>query len=142
MVSGLFLNVAKKVTEKDSIIKNFGDDKSNNTLLKLITTSSSNNSNNQIAPYRTLRSGQPVFVHPSSAMFSLTFNHGNYDKNNNNKDGNKDTISKRFKRLPDFVIFAELLFTTKHYMRGISRIEGSWLPDIVPLIYKKLNTNS
>ena len=32
-----------------------------------------------------------------------------------------------FKNLPEFVVYSELLTTTKQYMRGVTAIDGSWL---------------
>lgn len=57
------------------------------------------------APYRTLRGNQPVHVHPTSVLFSLV----------------------QSRKLPEFVVFAELLITSKQYMRHITAIDGSWV---------------
>ena len=34
---------------------------------------------------------------------------------------------KKKNRLPPFVVFSELLVTTKSYMRGVTAVEGDWL---------------
>lgn len=65
------------------------------------------------APYRTCRGGQPVHIHPSSVLFS--------------------SLSGR--KLPDYVVYAEVLITSKQYMRGVTAIEGAWLPELVPSLF-------
>mmetsp|Transcript_3409 Transcript_3409/g.5326 ORF Transcript_3409/g.5326 Transcript_3409/m.5326 type:complete len:355 (+) Transcript_3409:3-1067(+) len=58
------------------------------------------------APYRTVSGGQDVYVHPSSALFA------------------------RGSKLPRHVVFAEILVTTKHYMRCISVMDIGWLQEL------------
>jgi HrpA-like RNA helicase len=67
------------------------------------------------APYSTIRGNQPVHIHPSSVLFS-------------NPSGRK---------LPEYVVFAELLITTKHYMRNVTAVEGSWLMELAPNLFKR-----
>ena len=55
--------------------------------------------------YLALTSRQPVSIHPSSALFS--------------------------RRAP-CVLFNELLFTTRLYMREVTQIEREWLPELAP----------
>ena len=59
--------------------------------------------------FRTLSEGNTVFLHPASALFG---------KN------------------PDFVVFNELVFTTKEYMRGVSVIDPRWLVHVAPAFYR------
>lgn len=68
------------------------------------------------APYRTIRGNQPVHIHPSSVLFSM--------------------INSR--KLPAFVVFADLLTTTKQYMRNVTVIDGDWLPELFPQNFSKL----
>jgi HrpA-like RNA helicase len=68
------------------------------------------------APYRTVRGNQPVHIHPSSVLFSM--------------------INSR--KLPAFVVFADLLTTTKQYMRNVTVIDGDWLPELFPQNFSKL----
>lgn len=51
---------------------------------------------------------QEVFIHPSSSLCG---------------------------RKPNCIFFNELVYTTKHYMRGVSCIENNWLPEVAPMIY-------
>jgi hypothetical protein len=55
--------------------------------------------------YLALTSRQAVSVHPSSVLFS---------------------------RRVGCVVFNELLFTTRLYMRDVTQIERDWLPELAP----------
>ncbi|RZC87963.1 hypothetical protein C5167_004142 [Papaver somniferum] len=59
--------------------------------------------------YRTLVDNQPVYIHPSSALFQ---------------------------RQPDWVIYNELVMTTKEYMREVTVIDPKWLVDLAPRFFK------
>ncbi|KAF0935567.1 hypothetical protein E2562_034440, partial [Oryza meyeriana var. granulata] len=59
--------------------------------------------------YRTLVENQPVYIHPSSALFQ---------------------------RQPDWVIYHELVMTTKEYMREVTVIDPKWLTELAPRFYK------
>ena len=59
--------------------------------------------------YRTLVENQPVYIHPSSALFQ---------------------------RQPDWVIYHELVMTTKEYMRERTVIDPKWLVELAPRFYK------
>eukprot|EP00697_Spironema_sp_BW2_P010937 gnl/Spiro4/26471_TR13169_c0_g1_i1.p1 gnl/Spiro4/26471_TR13169_c0_g1~~gnl/Spiro4/26471_TR13169_c0_g1_i1.p1 ORF type:complete len:1156 (+),score=360.68 gnl/Spiro4/26471_TR13169_c0_g1_i1:102-3569(+) len=60
--------------------------------------------------YRTLVENQPVYMHPSSSLFQ---------KN------------------PDWVIYHELVMTTKEYMREVMLIDPKWLTQLAPKFYKQ-----
>eukprot|EP00938_MAST-03A_sp_MAST-3A-sp1_P003809 g3809.t1 len=60
--------------------------------------------------YRTMVEGTPVYVHPSSALF------------------NKN---------PEWLIYHELVLTTKEYMRNTLAIEPKWLLELAPQFYSK-----
>lgn len=64
--------------------------------------------------YRTLVDQNPVYIHPSSALF------------------NKN---------PEWVIYHELVLTTKEYMRNIMVIEAKWLTELAPAFYKPADPN-
>lgn len=64
--------------------------------------------------YRTLVDQNPVYIHPSSAIF------------------NKN---------PEWVIYHELVLTTKEYMRNIMVIEAKWLTELAPAFYKPADPN-
>ncbi|CAM8876327.1 unnamed protein product [Rhodiola kirilowii] len=59
--------------------------------------------------YRTLVENQPVYIHPSSALFQ---------------------------RQPDWVIYYELVMTTKEYMREVTVIDPKWLIELAPRFFK------
>uniref|UniRef100_A0A7S3PIF3 RNA helicase n=1 Tax=Aplanochytrium stocchinoi TaxID=215587 RepID=A0A7S3PIF3_9STRA len=60
--------------------------------------------------YKTLVEGQPVYIHPSSALF------------------NKN---------PDWLIYHELVLTTKEYMRNVMLLDPKWLLEFAPKFFKK-----
>lgn len=64
--------------------------------------------------YRTLVDQNPVYIHPSSAVF------------------NKN---------PEYVIYHELVLTTKEYMRNILVIDAKWLTELAPAFYKQADPN-
>ncbi|KAG7563629.1 S1 domain [Arabidopsis suecica] len=59
--------------------------------------------------YRTLVENQPVYIHPSSALFQ---------------------------RQPDWVIYHDLVMTTKEYMREVTVIDPKWLVELAPRFFK------
>ncbi|OQS02240.1 ATP-dependent RNA helicase DHX8 [Thraustotheca clavata] len=60
--------------------------------------------------YRSMVEGQPVYIHPSSSLF------------------NKN---------PEWVIYQELVLTTKEYMRNVMAIDPKWLVELAPAFFKK-----
>ncbi|KAI9565872.1 putative pre-mR-splicing factor ATP-dependent R helicase DHX16-like [Daphnia sinensis] len=59
--------------------------------------------------YKTVKHNQTVLIHPNSSMFE---------------------------ELPRWLIYHELVFTTKEYMRQVIQIENSWLLEVAPHYYK------
>ncbi|XP_025424865.1 ATP-dependent RNA helicase DHX8 [Sipha flava] len=59
--------------------------------------------------YRTLVDGQAVYIHPSSALFN---------------------------RQPEWVMYHELVQTTKEYMREVTTIDPRWLVEFAPAFFK------
>ncbi|KAH8925906.1 adenosinetriphosphatase [Atractiella rhizophila] len=59
--------------------------------------------------YKTLTEGTPVFLHPSSALFN---------------------------RAPEWLIYHELVLTTREYMRAVTAIEPQWLAECAPRFFK------
>ncbi|KFQ67685.1 putative ATP-dependent RNA helicase DHX37, partial [Phaethon lepturus] len=55
--------------------------------------------------YKTALLDDPVFIHPSSILF---------------------------KQLPEFVVYQEIVETTKLYMKGVSAVEPEWIPALLP----------
>jgi HrpA-like RNA helicase len=68
------------------------------------------------APYRTVEGNQDVYIHPSSSLFS--------------KAGGK---------MPKHLVYAEILMTTKCYMRYVSVMDIEWLAE---LDISHINTHS
>ena len=60
--------------------------------------------------YKTMVDGNPVYIHPSSALF------------------NKN---------PEWVIYHELVLTTKEYMRNVLTLDPKWLIELAPAFYKQ-----
>jgi len=60
--------------------------------------------------YRTVKGGTTVHVHPSSALY-------------------------RSERLPRYVLYHELVLTSKEFMRAVSEIEPGWLREVAPHYY-------
>ncbi|CAB0030634.1 unnamed protein product [Trichogramma brassicae] len=59
--------------------------------------------------YKTAKHNQTVQIHPSSALFE---------------------------ELPRWVLYHELVFTTKEFMRQVTEIESKWLLEVAPHYYK------
>lgn len=59
--------------------------------------------------YKTVKHNQTVMIHPNSALFE---------------------------DLPRWVLYHELVFTTKEYMRNVTEIESKWLLEVAPHYYK------
>jgi ATP-dependent RNA helicase DHX8/PRP22 len=59
--------------------------------------------------YRTLVDSQVVYVHPSSAIYQ---------------------------KQPDWLVYHELVFTTKEYMREVCQIDPKWLVEFAPSFFK------
>uniref|UniRef100_A0A0A9WZW3 RNA helicase n=4 Tax=Lygus hesperus TaxID=30085 RepID=A0A0A9WZW3_LYGHE len=59
--------------------------------------------------YKTVKHNQTVMIHPNSALFE---------------------------ELPRWVVYHELVFTTKEYMRQCTEIESKWLLEVAPHYYK------
>ncbi|TMW45207.1 hypothetical protein DOY81_009714 [Sarcophaga bullata] len=59
--------------------------------------------------YKTIKHNQTVMIHPNSSLFE---------------------------ELPRWVLYHELVFTTKEYMRQVIEIESKWLLEVAPHYYK------
>ncbi|KAJ1302636.1 hypothetical protein OPQ81_002953 [Rhizoctonia solani] len=64
--------------------------------------------------YKTLVEGTPVYIHPSSALFN---------------------------RNPEWVIYHELLLTTREYCHTVTAIEPKWLVEVAPQFFKVADAN-
>ncbi|KAF4697126.1 hypothetical protein FOZ60_011798 [Perkinsus olseni] len=63
--------------------------------------------------YRVMRDLQQVYIHPSSAL---------YQKN------------------PEWVIYYELVMTTREYIREVCTVEPEWMPKIAPNMFKQADS--
>ncbi|WOL00761.1 putative pre-mRNA-splicing factor ATP-dependent RNA helicase DEAH9 [Canna indica] len=64
--------------------------------------------------YKTIRSSQEVYIHPSSVLFRVN---------------------------PKWVVYHSLVSTDKHYMRNVIAIDPSWLIDAAPHFYQLRTPN-
>lgn len=60
--------------------------------------------------YKTVKHNQTVLIHPNSGLFE---------------------------DLPRWVIYHELVFTTKEFMRQVTEIESKWLREVAPHYYQE-----
>lgn len=65
--------------------------------------------------YKTIVEQQPVYIHPSSSVFQ---------------------------QQPDWVIYHELVFTSKEYMREVMAIDPKWLVELAPTFFKKADPHN
>ncbi|RLN81331.1 hypothetical protein BBJ28_00022013 [Nothophytophthora sp. Chile5] len=61
--------------------------------------------------YKTIKKAQSVYIHPSSCLIKL-------------------------EEVPRWVVYHELAFTTKEYMRNVIPIKSEWLMELAPHYYK------
>jgi len=59
--------------------------------------------------YKTLVEGTPVYIHPSSALFN---------------------------RAPEWLVYHELILTTREYCHNVTAIEPKWLVEVAPQFFK------
>ncbi|KAI8504571.1 Pre-mRNA-splicing factor ATP-dependent RNA helicase PRP16 [Branchiostoma belcheri] len=63
-----------------------------------------------IGEYVNIRTGMPCHLHPTSALFGMGFN-------------------------PDYIVYHELVMTTKEYMQCVTAVDGEWLAELGPMFY-------
>ena len=64
--------------------------------------------------YRILRDDQQVFIHPSSVLYQKS---------------------------PEYLIYHELVQTTREYLRDVCVIDPQWLPELAPNLFTKADPN-
>ncbi|KAF8140500.1 P-loop containing nucleoside triphosphate hydrolase protein [Boletus edulis] len=64
--------------------------------------------------YKTLVEGTPVYIHPSSALFN---------------------------RNPEWLIYNELVLTTREYCHNVTTIEPKWLVEVAPQFFRVADAN-
>ncbi|XP_060802540.1 pre-mRNA-splicing factor ATP-dependent RNA helicase PRP16 isoform X1 [Amyelois transitella] len=69
-----------------------------------------------IGEYVNCRTGMPCHLHPTSALFGLGSS-------------------------PDYVVYHELMMTTKEYMHCVTAVDGRWLAELGPMFFSLKETN-
>ena len=64
-----------------------------------------------IGEYVNARNGMPANLHPTSALFGMGFT-------------------------ADYVVYHELIMTTKEYMHTATAVDGYWLAELGPMFYR------
>uniref|UniRef100_A0A8C4SN17 Pre-mRNA-splicing factor ATP-dependent RNA helicase PRP16 n=1 Tax=Erpetoichthys calabaricus TaxID=27687 RepID=A0A8C4SN17_ERPCA len=63
-----------------------------------------------IGEYVNVRTGMPCHLHPTSALFGMGYT-------------------------PDYIVYHELVMTTKEYMQCVTSVDGEWLAELGPMFY-------
>eukprot|EP00118_Oscarella_pearsei_P017047 m.167663 g.167663 ORF g.167663 m.167663 type:complete len:1188 (+) comp38938_c0_seq1:44-3607(+) len=63
-----------------------------------------------IGEYVNCRTGMPCHLHPTSSLFGMGFQ-------------------------PDYVVYHELVMTSKEYMQCVTSVDGEWLAELGPMFY-------
>ncbi|GFT90482.1 pre-mRNA-splicing factor ATP-dependent RNA helicase PRP16 [Nephila pilipes] len=71
-----------------------------------------------IGEYVNCRTGMPCHLHPTSALFGMGYT-------------------------PDYIVYHELVMTSKEYMQSVTAVDGYWLAELGPMFYSvKESSNS
>ncbi|KAL3860346.1 hypothetical protein ACJMK2_010482 [Sinanodonta woodiana] len=63
-----------------------------------------------IGEYVNCRTGMPCHLHPTSALFGMGYT-------------------------PDYIVYHELVMTSKEYMQCVTAVDGQWLAELGPMFY-------
>nr|XP_033798390.1 pre-mRNA-splicing factor ATP-dependent RNA helicase PRP16 isoform X1 [Geotrypetes seraphini] len=63
-----------------------------------------------IGEYVNIRTGMPCHLHPTSSLFGMGYT-------------------------PDYILYHELVMTTKEYMQCVTAVDGEWLAELGPMFY-------
>jgi len=63
-----------------------------------------------IGQYVNLRTGMPCHLHPTSALYGMGY-------------------------APDYIVYHELVMTTKEYMRTVTAVDAQWLAELGPMFF-------
>ncbi|GAB1293632.1 RNA helicase [Apodemus speciosus] len=63
-----------------------------------------------IGEYVSIRTGMPCHLHPTSSLFGMGYT-------------------------PDYIVYHELVMTTKEYMQCVTAVDGEWLAELGPMFY-------
>ena len=64
-----------------------------------------------------VRTGMPCNLHPTSSLFGMGFT-------------------------PDYVVYHELVMTSKEYMQNVTAVDGEWLAELGPMFYSVKDTTN
>ncbi|MQM09485.1 hypothetical protein Taro_042358 [Colocasia esculenta] len=70
-----------------------------------------------VGEYVNCRNGMPCHLHPSSALYGLGYT-------------------------PDYVVYHELILTTKEYMQCVTAVEPHWLAELGPMFFSVKESNT
>lgn len=65
-----------------------------------------------IGEYVNMRTGMPCHLHPTSALFGMGFT-------------------------PDYVVYHELVMTSREYMQCVTTVDGRWLAELGPMFFSE-----
>ena len=63
-----------------------------------------------VAEYTNMRNGMPCHLHPSSALFGMGVQ-------------------------PEYIVYHELVMTSKEYMQCVTAVDPEWLPELGPMFF-------
>ncbi|ESO13044.1 hypothetical protein HELRODRAFT_188082 [Helobdella robusta] len=69
-----------------------------------------------LGEYVSLRTGMPCHLHPTSALFGMGYT-------------------------PDYIVYHELVMTSKEYMQCVTAVDGQWLAELGPMFYSVKDSN-
>lgn len=67
-----------------------------------------------IGEYQNLRTGMSCHLHPTSALFGRGYT-------------------------PDYIVYHELVLTSKEYMQCVTAVDGNWLAELGPMFFRYCN---
>eukprot|EP01040_Poterioochromonas_malhamensis_P002884 gene2884-3068_t len=83
--------------------------------------------------YKTVKNAHSVYMHPSSVLAPKKSSKKDAE---GGEDGKEEKSNQKEEDLPKWIVYHELTFTTKEYMRTIAPIKGEWLLEVAPHFYK------
>jgi len=102
-------------------------------------------SHHTVGEYKLMKSLQIVYIHPSSVLAKQCQLDHKKDGNSGGTGGTgaggegegeeKGAGSGGQQELPHWLMYYELTFTTKEYMRTVMGIQGEWIMEIAPHYY-------
>lgn len=161
LLVGLRMQVAVKVTAEQSAVEGGKSSVQSQVTSsgKVFSYSSNQQKNNQKnrqsiqnqqqqqqAPYRTLHGNQDVHVHPSSVLFSLAQQQqqSSLASRQQGNGSQKNSVSQNLTNAnaqqqqlqkgggwPQYVVYAELLVTTKKYLRTVTVVDANLVASVL-----------